>query len=130
MPALFPCESQRVKHVVITVLFLLLSIVPAAGVVLAPRVGEPVAVFFAPGTTEGEALSRVLGAGGLLLSRGVSGSLVVVLPGRPDFVREAYRAGAIIVIAAGDARGCQPAVPGKSVPNNLLRSANAERYVQ
>jgi hypothetical protein len=119
-----------VKHVVITVLFLLLSIVPAAGVVFAPRAGEPVAVFFAPGTTEGEALSRVLGAGGLLLSRGVSGSLVVVLPGRPDFVREAYRAGAIIVIAAGDARGCQPAVPGKSVPNNLLRSANAERYVQ
>lgn len=118
------------KHVLVTALFLLLSIVPAAGIVLAPRPGEPVAVFFAPGTTEAETLARVVGAGGLLLSRGVTGSSVVVLPGRPDFVREAYRAGAVLVIAAGDTRGCLSTAPGKTVPNNLLRSANAERYVQ
>lgn len=114
------------KTAIFCVFFLMLSIVPAATIVLAPRSGEPVAVVFPPGTNEGAALSRVVAAGGLLLGRGATDNTVIALPGRDTFISEAYRGGAVLVLAAGDVRGCRPLADD---PISLTRSASLGRPV-
>lgn len=117
------------KSVAICVCFLVLSVVPAAAIVLVPRAGEPVVVFFMPGTDEGAALSRVVAAGGLLLGRGATDNAVIVLPGRDTFISEAYRGGAMLVLAAGDVRGCQPLAQEETNPSINSRSASLGRPV-
>jgi hypothetical protein len=114
------------KTVVSCLFFLVLSVVPAAAIVLVPRAGEPVAVMFMPGMNEGTALSRVVAAGGLLLGRGALDNTVIALPGRDTFISEAYRAGAVLVLAAGDVRGCRP-IAENSI--NTSRSASLGRPV-
>jgi hypothetical protein len=111
------------KTAVSCLVFLVLSVVPAAAIVLVPRAGEPVAVIFMPGTNEGFALSQVVTAGGLLLGRGATDNTVIALPGRDTFISEAYRGGAVLVLAAGDVRGCRPL----SENPNSLRSASLGR---
>lgn len=96
------------KTAVSCLIFLVLSVVPAAAIMLVPRAGEPVAVIFGPGINEGAALSRVVAAGGLLLGRGATDNTVIALPGRDSFISDAYRAGAVLVLAAGDVRACRP----------------------
>jgi len=114
------------KTVISCALFLVLSVVPAAAIVLVPRAGEPVAVIFMPGVTEGAALSRVVAAGGLLLGRGATDNTVIAQPGRDTFISEVYRSGAVLVLAAGDVRGCRPI---SEYPINISRSASLGRPV-
>jgi hypothetical protein len=114
------------KTAVSCLIFLVLSVVPAAAIVLVPRAGEPVAVIFMPGINEGAALSRVVAAGGLLLGRGATDNTVIALPGRDTFISDAYRGGAVLVLAAGDVRGCRP-IPENSILTS--RSASLGRTV-
>lgn len=117
------------KSFLFCVCFLVLSVVPAAAIVLVPRAGEPVVVIFMPGTEEGAALSRVVAAGGLLLGRGATDNAVIALPGRDTFISEAYRGGAMLVLAAGDVRGCRPLAQTAENPSINSRSASLGRPV-
>jgi len=117
------------KTALLAVLLLLMSLIPAGAIAMGPREGEPVAVVFMPGTDEATVLSRAVAAGGLLLGRGASGNTIVVLPGRRDFIRAAYRNGAIMVLAARGVRGCGPQPDARNMDRTNTRSATLERPV-
>jgi hypothetical protein len=84
----------------------LASLVALAVTALAPAEGQPVAVFFPPGTTAENALLRTAAAGGLIIRDGAWEGAVVARSDEPGFAAALYRQGAWLVLSAAGVAGC------------------------
>ena len=82
------------------------SLLALAALQARPRDGAQVAAVFAPWTDDGGAIARVAQAGGLVVRRGVVGTIVVVQSDQPGLIARLYAAGAWLVIDPAALGGC------------------------